>query len=89
MKIRKGFVVREVAGNTVAVPTENLINEFSFIINLNDSGKFIWDLLTQYDLTIDEIAEKYSEKYDVTFEEAKESSQKYINKLMEKHIIEQ
>ena len=45
MKIKEGFVTREIADTIVAVPTGKLVNEFQGMIQLTDSSKFVWDLL--------------------------------------------
>ena len=41
MKIKKEFVVREVADNIVMVPTGKLMNEYSKMFKLNSVSKFI------------------------------------------------
>ena len=44
MRIRDGFVVREIMGSIMAVPTGVMVEKYS-IINLNETGRFIWELL--------------------------------------------
>lgn len=88
MKIKKGFVVRDVAGNTVAVPTGDLVNEIKAIINLNETGKFTWELLQNEDLSIDEIAEKLVERYKIDKERAKLDTQKFIEQLQNANVFE-
>lgn len=88
MKIKEGFVTREIANTIVAVPTGDLINIFQGIIKLTDSSKFVWDLL-QEDITIDEIASKVSQKYDIDINKAKADTEKFINNLRNVNIIEE
>lgn len=57
MKIRSGFILRDVAGKTYVVATGALSKEFNGMITLNEMGKFIW-LLLQNDITRDEIVDK-------------------------------
>ena len=46
MKIKSGFIVRELAGEYVVVALGEASKIFNGIIKLNDTGKFIWDGLT-------------------------------------------
>lgn len=44
MKLKEGFVVREVAGRIVALPTSDELN-LNMMITLNETAKFLWDIL--------------------------------------------
>ena len=88
MKIKDGFVLREIADTIVAVPTGELVNEFQGMINLTNSAKFVWELLQEY-TTIDEIADKLSKKYNIDINKAKEDAEKFINNLKESNLIEE
>ena len=61
MKIRENYVLSEVAGMTVVVPlgTETT---FRNMIKLNDTGKYLWELLekeTDYDALVSAMIQKY------------------------------
>ena len=45
MKLKKGFVLREVAGETLVVATGEASKSFHGMIKLNETGKFIWERL--------------------------------------------
>ena len=45
MKIKNGFISRQVAGNWVVVATGDQSKSFNGVIKLNDSGKLLWDKL--------------------------------------------
>ena len=45
MKIKKGYVIRKVMGNNVVIATGEASRNFHGMIKLNDSAKFIWELL--------------------------------------------
>lgn len=47
MRIVPGFVVRRIAGETIAIPTGAAARELSGLIALNGSGKLLFDLLQQ------------------------------------------
>ena len=44
MKIKDGFLLQDVAGNTVVLPTEGDLN---MMITLNETAKFLWEKLEQ------------------------------------------
>ena len=45
MKLKKGFVIREVAGETLVVATGEASKSFHGMIKLNETAKFIWERL--------------------------------------------
>ena len=47
MKIKKGFVVREVGGENVAVPVGERSKDFHGMIRLNSTGRFLWDFFRE------------------------------------------
>ena len=46
MKLKEGFVLREVAGSNVVIPTGNQL-DLNMMITLNDTGCFLWRMLEQ------------------------------------------
>ena len=44
MKIKEGFILRTVAGETVALPTGGVTN-LDMMITLNGTGRFLWEKL--------------------------------------------
>lgn len=45
MKIKDGFVVRNVAGSNIVVPTGSARVDFNGIVTLNETGMFLWNKL--------------------------------------------
>ena len=45
MKIKKGFLMREVAGENVVIAVGEAAKSFKGMIRLNPSGAFLWQLL--------------------------------------------
>ncbi len=64
MKVKNGFVLRDVAGKTFVVATGELSKSFKGMITLNETGKFIWNLL-QNDIDSNAIVDAIMEAYDV------------------------
>lgn len=88
MKIKAGFIKRDVAGKTMVVATGELSKSFKAMITLNETGKFIWELL-ENEITKEEIVTKMMEVYEgVTQEQVENDVNAFITKLMEDNILE-
>lgn len=86
MRIREGFVVREIKDAIVAVPTGDIVREFGGIVNLNATGKFMWEVLEE-DRTVEEVAERLVEKYHIDKDKAMKSAEMFIQQLREANVI--
>ncbi|MCD8119422.1 MAG: PqqD family protein [Lachnospiraceae bacterium] len=61
MKVKEGFVIRKVAGKYVVVATGQASREFHGMVKLNETGKTIWEGLSD-GKTVDEIVDILAEK---------------------------
>lgn len=82
MKIKNGFVLREVAGQFMVIATGEASKDFHGMIKLNDTGKEIWQGL-QEGVSVAEIAKRIQEKYDVEYEKAMEDTENFVEKIKE------
>ena len=87
MRIKKGFVLRDVAGQAMVIATGEASKEFHGMVKLNASGKIIWQGLMD-GLSEQEIAEKLMEKYEVTLEKASADVKALIGKMEEAGFLE-
>lgn len=87
MKIKKGFVVRSIAGESVVVALGAASKNFNGIIKLNETGRFLWDILAD-GATIDELIEKMTAEYEVEPEMAKADIEKFVGSLRGAGIID-
>ena len=88
MKIKEGFVVREVAGTYLALATGSLSKIYNGSLTLNDSAKFIFDCF-QVDTTKEEVVAKMLDYYDEIDEAvASEAVDEFVNKLKEENLID-
>ena len=88
MKIKDGFVIREIMGQAVVVPTGEASEDFSGMIKLNDTGKDIWQALID-GKSEEEIVSFIVKEYDVTDEKAKAGVRKFLDKMKDKGFIEE
>ena len=47
MKIKEGFIIRQVGGENIVVPIGKTGKDFHGMIKLNDSGAFLWRFFTE------------------------------------------
>ena len=89
MKIKAGFVLRDVAGKTFVVATGELSKSFKGMVTLNETGKFIWKLLEENDMTSSEIVDKIMVEYDVSDRAMVEADvERFITKLSNDNVLE-
>lgn len=88
MKIREGFILRDVADKTFVVAVGELSKTFSGIITLNETGKFIWEMLSN-SATEEEIVEALLEECEDAERVVVEKDVKeFIEKLKGDKILE-
>lgn len=87
MKIKEDFVLRKVADSYVVVPVNSLTLNFNGIINLNETGAFLFELL-QRGAEREELIAKMLEEYDVEPQRAASDIDKFIEKVKEADILE-
>jgi len=79
MKLKDGFLLRQVAGQTVVLPVGGDL-DLNMMITLNDTGAFLWEKLSR---EIDEaalVAELLAE-YDVDKKTAADCVAAFVKKL--------
>ena len=87
MKIKHGYILRNVANETIVVPTQEAAINFNGILTLNESGKLLWERLRQ-GATRQELLEMLREHYDVKEAEAQSDIEMFLEKLEKHHILE-
>lgn len=87
MRIKDGFLIRSVAGSFVVVPVGDDAIDFNGVITVNDSGKFIWDLM-QTGIDKYELLKKFMEEYNVSEEQAKEDIGEFVQTLLDNGVAE-
>ncbi len=87
MKIREGFILREVAGTFVIISSGDDNLDFKGVITVNEVGALIWKGV-EAGLSKEEIVEKILLEYDVTKEIASTDCEEFLEQLISKNIIE-
>lgn len=87
MKIKKGFILRVVGGESVVVPVGELSKTFHGMINLNATGAFMWKFFTE-EHTVEEAIDALCAEYDVERERAATDVQKFADILTQNGFVE-
>lgn len=87
MKLKKGFIMRTIAGKDIVLPSGDELN-LNTMITLNETAKFIWKCLEK-ETTEDEITQKITAAYRVSYEDAAGYVKEFINTIREHGFIEE
>ena len=88
MKIKEGFMLREVAGSYVVVAVGKRSEQFNGMVNLNETGEFLWKLVEQ-GASRDELLNSLLETYEVEREKAEQDVDKFISVLQQNNFVEE
>lgn len=86
MKIKSGFMLREIAGQWVIVPLGARVVEFNAIMTLSESGALLWRLLEKGSDEDGMLAALLAE-YDVDEATARKDVRLFIESIKEKGLI--
>ena len=86
MKIDKNFVLREIAGEYIIIPTGRTALEFNGLITVNEVGMELWKML-QEDVTFDDLLNGILEEYDIDENAAREDIQEFLDRLVKGGIL--
>lgn len=88
MKIKKGFILKEIAGSYVVVPIGDDMVDFSLMVTTNETGAFLWNCLSE-DKTIPELVDALKSEYEgASDEELSADVEEFVALLKENKIVE-
>lgn len=85
MKIKDGFILRQVASQNVVLPADRELN-LNMMITLNDTGAFIWEHL-QTETDEDALVADLLKEYDVDEDTARTCVRQFVEKLNENGFL--
>lgn len=86
MKIKEGFILREVAGNYIVVAVGSMVKEFNGVINLNETGAFLWKVLEK-GATEEDLKNALLAEYDVDEATALQGVKLFVSKIREAKLL--
>ena len=86
MKIKDGYLLKEVAGNHLIVPVGNV--SFNSMITLNETGVLIGKMLME-GTTKEKILNAFLAEYEVSEEKAKADIDSFLNTLTKAGLLDE
>ncbi len=87
MKIKSGFIMREIAGEYIVVPTGKAAIDFNGLITVNELGKFLWEELTS-DTDEEKLVDRVLEEYEIDRDTAALDVKEFVEQLQVSGILE-
>lgn len=86
MKLNGSFVLREVAGEWLAIPVGESALRFGGMIVLNPTSRVIWEALQQ-DVTEKDIVDAIMQRFDTTEEETQTDVHAFLEQMRAESLI--
>ncbi len=87
MKIKDGFILRQVAGSYIVIGVGGEAVDFNGMITINETGVFIWKMLEK-GCKKEELLSAFLEEYEIDEETAKTDIAEFINALLKANIVD-
>lgn len=89
MKTKECFVLQEIADEYIVVPVAEEAEKLRGVIRLNETGAFIWKLISQKDMDFDDIQKELMQQYDIDSDKAQNDLHVFIEKIKEMDCLEE
>lgn len=87
MKIKEGFILRNVAGSFVVVPIGDATIDFNGMMNLNETGAFLFEKMID-GTTREDLIKALTDEYEVDDETAAKDVDLFIEKVEKEDLFE-
>lgn len=89
MKLKYQFVVREVAGEHIAVPFGQSSRDLSAMIQLNETAALVFDMLNKEDVAYEAIVAALQERYGIDEATAKQAADSLLDQLRASELLDE
>ena len=86
MKLKDGFFMRKVAGQTVVLPGGDVL-DLNMMITLNETGAFLWERMNE-ETSVETLVAALLGEYDVDEKTAQEAVEAFVKKLSDHGFLE-
>ena len=87
MKIKRGFVMRDVAGQAVAIATGEASRNFHGMVKLNATGAAVWRGI-EAGQSQQDIAESLATRFNIPIEQATADVDAFVSRMNDAGILE-
>lgn len=88
MKLKSGYLLREIAESYIVVPIGERVIDFKGIMTLNDTGSYIWKCLLK-DISYSELLSLILKEYEVEEVTAKADLDEFLTAAGEKGVLDE
>ena len=88
MRIKDGFVLRQLAGTWAVLPLGADMVDFNGMLSLNDAGAKLWQALEQ-ECTLESLVNVLTSIYNVSDEQARMDADEFVKKLYRAGCLEE
>jgi hypothetical protein len=88
MRIKSGFIIREIAGSPVIIPIGERVIDYKGMMLPNETGAFLWREL-QNETTFERLLQSMLDAYDVEEATASADIEEFLNELRSVGALEE
>ena len=88
MRLKNGFVLREVCGEQVIMGEGVGALDFGKLLCLNETAAWLWQKASEGDFTIESLTEALCDEYEVSAEQAKADVAAIVAEWQKVNVIE-
>ena len=87
MKIKDGYILRNIADEWIIVPIGDKIHDFNGLMTVNETGACLWKIL-QSDCTKEDLISGIMTEYEVDIDTTKEDVDVFVDTLIEGGVLD-
>lgn len=88
IKLKKGFVLRKIGPQYMAVPYGAMSSELKGMVTLTESGYLLWQAMEQGTETEEALVQILTDAYEVEAEEALHDVKEFLDYLRQLGVVE-
>lgn len=88
MHVKPEFVLRQIAGDSILIPTGEAARQFSGLIALNETGKYLYSLLQQ-ECTQESLIQSLVDAFEVDAVTAQEDVAAFLAQLRQVNLLDE
>ena len=88
MKIKQGFILRELLDQWVVMPVGQMATDYQYMIALNETGAGLWKQLASH-VSADQLVDWMCGEYEVERELARTDVNVFLKSAREKGVLEE
>lgn len=88
MKIKSGFVLRDVCGEKVIMGEGLGALNFGKLLYLNETAAFLWEIAASGEFSIESLSERLCQEYEVSLDQAQKDVADIVGQWQNVNVVE-